>query len=61
VAISIPYQRKDTYPYNKNQQDALSTFNVDWHIPAAVYTEWYLLMMSSKPARNRQRLITEIN
>ena len=27
----------------------------------AVYTEKYLLMMSSKPARNIERLITEIN
>jgi len=23
-----------------------------WHIPIAVYTEMYLLMMSSKPDRN---------
>ena len=29
--------------------------------PNAVYTEMYLLMMSSKPARNIYRLITEIN
>jgi hypothetical protein len=30
-------------------------------IPTAVYTEKYFLMMSSKPARNMLRLITEIN
>ena len=32
MAISIPLQRKDTYPYNKNQQDALFTFSVDWQL-----------------------------
>ena len=32
-----------------------------WHIPISVYTEEYLLMISSKPARNTQRLIIEIN
>jgi hypothetical protein len=30
-------------------------------VPTAVYTEWYLLMMSSKPARYMYRLIIEIN
>ena len=30
-------------------------------IPIAVYTELILLMMSSKTARNMQRLIIEIN
>ena len=30
-------------------------------IPVAVYTESILQMMSSKPARNMYRLITEIN
>jgi hypothetical protein len=30
-------------------------------VPVAVYTELILLMMSSKPTRNIQKLIIEIN
>jgi hypothetical protein len=32
-----------------------------WHIPIAQNTDYNLLMMSSKPARNMERLIIEIN
>jgi hypothetical protein len=39
---------------------AASQHNI-WHIPITVYIELILLMMSSKPAGNIQRLVNEIN